>query len=267
MALFALSDADRIFVTQSILVPVYDLWNNIMFSVSAPAMFVIVMSTMLDAREIDEQGGDARRITGRYFGLMLLMGLFTLGLAALLGGGGFSTEPMTREKTAELIRGIFSVVPQNLMEPFRDFNTAQLMLMGIIFAYATMAVGRQAEGLASIIRQLNLLCANLAQWIAALMPVFTVFLIARLVLENNAGLLLGIAVIIPFALAVSLVVMLIHLLYVSRKTGTPTELLVRKLWPSFALTLRTGQVSQSYALAEKCCRSELGIQKIFTEIR
>ena len=59
--------------------------------------------------------------------------------------------------------------------------------------------------------------------------------------------------------------MLIHLLYVSRKTGTPTKLLVRKLWPSFALTLRTGQVSQSYALAEKCCRSELGIQKIFTE--
>jgi Na+/H+-dicarboxylate symporter len=265
VALFALSDTDRMFVTQSILVPVYDLWNNILFSVAAPAMFVIVMSTMLDAREIDEQGGDARRIIGRYFTSMLLMGVITLASAGLLDADAFVSEPMTRDKIAELIRALFSVIPENLMEPFRDFNTAQLILMGIIFAYATMAVGRQADGIASLIRQLNLLSTQLAQWIAQLMPLFTVFLIARLVLEDNAGLLLGILVIIPFALVVSLAVMLLYFLYVGRRMDVGPDVLIRKLWPSFALTLRTGQVSESYALAERCCHADLGIQKIFTQ--
>ena len=265
VALFALSDADRLFVTQSILVPVYDLWNNILFSVAAPGMFIIVMSTMLDTREIDEQGGDARRITGRYFASMLLMGVITLVSAAALNDEAFVSEAMTRDKVAEIIHAVFSVIPQNLMEPFRDFNTTQLILMGIIFAYAAMAVGTQADGVTSLIRQLNLLCAQLAEWIAGLMPVFTVFLIARLVLEDNAGLLLGILVIIPFAAVVSLAVMMLFLLYAGRRTDAPPEILIKKLWPSFALTLKTGQVSESYALAESCCCRELGIQKIFTQ--
>ena len=266
VALFTLGGADRIFVTESVLVPVYDLWNNIMYSVSAPAMFVIVMSTMLDTREIDEQGGDARRITGRYFASMLLMGVITIAAAGLMTGGrAFTSAPMTREKAAELIRALFSVVPENLMEPFKDFNTAQLILMGIIFAYATMAVGRQADGIASLIRQLNLVSAQIAQWIAQLMPVFTAFLIARLVLEDNAGLLTGILLIIPIAVLISLAVMMLYLFYVSSRTGTGIAVLVKKLWPSFVLTLKTGQVTETYALAERCCHTDLGIQKIFTK--
>lgn len=266
VALFALSNADRIFVTESVLVPVYDLWNNIMYSVSAPAMFVIVMSTMLDTREIDEQGGDARRITGRYFASMLLMGVITIAVAGLMTGGrAFSTAPMTREKAADIIKAVFSVIPENLMEPFKDFNTAQLILMGIVFAYAAMAVGRQADGIASIIRQLNLVSTQLAQWISQLMPVFTVFLIARLVLENNAGLLIGILLIIPAAILISLAVLMLYLIYTGNRTGTSAAVMIKKLWPSFWLTLKTGQVTESYALAERCCFTDLGIQKIFTK--
>lgn len=264
-ALFALDPADAAFVTADLLMPVYDLWNNILYSVAAPAMFIIVMSTMLDTREVSEQGGNTGRITGRYFALSLLVGLVTLGSAAVIRSDSFSYGAMTRETAAEIIRGLFSVIPQNLLDPFKDFNTAQLILMGMIFAYAVMAVGQQAAGLAALIRQLNMISTQLAEWIAELVPLFTAFLTAKLALERNAYQLLGLLKVIPFALAVSLVWMAVTILYVGSRMKVSPGILLRKTWPSFLLTFRTGQVSDSYALAEKCCIRDLGIQKIFTQ--
>ena len=265
IAMIALKPQDVAFVTNDLLIPVYDLWNRILYSVAAPAMLVIVMSTMLDTREVSEQGGNSGRIVGRYFIVSLIVGLVPVALVTQLNREVFSSEPFTRDTAAELIQKFFSIVPENLLDPFRDFNTAQLIMMGIVLAYAVMAVGQQASGLAGFIRQLNLISTKLAQWIATIMPVFTIFLTAQLVLENNAGLLVGLATVIPFALIVSIVVGAFILLYVCARMKVDAGLVLRKLWPSFWLTFRTGQVDESYALAESCCRKELGIQKILTQ--
>jgi Na+/H+-dicarboxylate symporter len=137
--------------------------------------------------------------------------------------------------------------------------------MGIIFAYATMAVGQQVSGIVSLIHQLNSISMQLAQWIAELMPVFTVFLTAQLVISRNAELLVSLLVVIPFSIIVSLLIMAAVLLVVARIAGVKTAVLVKKLWPTFILTLKTGLDSDSYALSEKCCIKSLGMQKIFTQ--
>ena len=265
VALQLLSPADAQFVTKDLLVPVYDLWNNILFCVSAPAMFVIVMSTMLDTREVSEQGGNSTRILRRFFRTMLILGLITIAAVAPLRAGSFSIGELNRYKVAEIIQDLFNIIPENLMEPFKNFDTAQLILMGVIFAYAVMAIGDKADGIASIIRQLNMISTQLAQWIAQIMPVFTVFLSARLVLERNGLLLIGLARVIPFALIMSLLCMAVFILYTCRRMNVDPAVLVRKLKPSFMETLKTGQVAETYAMAEQCCRKQLGIQKIFTQ--
>ena len=265
IAMLALSPADAAFVTNDLLVPIYDLWNRILYSVAAPAMLIIVMSTMLDTREVSEQGGSSARIVGRYFIVSLAVGLVPIALVAVLKDGAFSTELFTRDTVAELIQKFFSIVPENLLDPFRDFNTAQLIMIGIVLAYAVMAVGQQANGLASFIHQLNLISTQLAQWIADIMPVFTIFLTAQLVLQKNSGLLIGMLTVIPFAIIVSIAVGAFILLYVCGKMGVSAGVVLKKLWPSFLLTFRTGQVDESYALAEACCRKDLGIQKILTQ--
>jgi Na+/H+-dicarboxylate symporter len=42
-------------------------------------------------------------------------------------------------------------------------------------------------------------------------------------------------------------------------------MLLKKVWPPFIRTIWTGHVSDSYALAEKICIKDLGIQKIYTQ--
>ncbi len=265
VAMVALTEGDALFVTEGLLVPVYDLWNNILYSVSAPAMLIIVMSTMLDTREVSEQGGNAGVITGRYFIISLILGVITIVAAVLVSGHAFTYNGFSREILSDLIKGLFSVVPENMIDPIRDFNTAQLILMGIIFAYATMAVGQQVSGIVSLIHQLNSISMQLAQWIAELMPVFTVFLTAQLVISRNATLLVSLMVVIPFSIIVSLLVMAAILLMVGRRSGVKAGVLLKKLWPTFILTLRSGLDGDSYALSEKCCIKSLGIQKIFTQ--
>lgn len=265
VAMVALAEGDAQYVTEGLLMPVYDLWNNILYSVSAPAMLIIVMSTMLDTREVSEQGGNAGAITGRYFFISLVLGVVTIIAAVLLSRHRFSFNGFSRDTLSDLLRGLFSVVPENLLDPIRDFNTAQLILMGIIFAYATMAVGQQAAGLVSLIHQLNLVSMQLAQWIAVLMPVFTIFLTAQLMISHNAQLLTSLLIVIPFAIIVSLVIMAVVFLVICNRFGAKPGVLLKKLWPSFVLAVKNGLDADTYALSEKCCIKGLGIQKIFTQ--
>lgn len=265
VAVLVLSPADNTFVTNEILVPVYDLWNRILYSVSAPAMLIIVMSTLLNTREVSEQGGSASRIIGRYLAVTMLAGAVVFFAVAIWNNKVFLAESFTRSTAADLLKTLYRIVPENFIDPFVAFDTAQLILMGIVFAYAIMALGQQASGVVSIIQQLNLIAMQIARWIAGLMPVFTVFLTAQLVLEDNAALLMGLLVVLPAAVMLSVIIMMLTLLYVSRRMEVDPGVLLRKLWPSFIQTLRTGQLESSYALAEKCCRNDLGIQKIFTQ--
>ena len=185
--------------------------------------------------------------------------------AVLMSGHRFSFNGFSRDTLSDLLRGLFSVVPENMLDPIRDFNTAQLILMGIIFAYATMAVGQQASGIVSLIHELNLVSMQLAQWIAVLMPVFTVFLTAQLMISHNAQLLTSLLIVIPFAILVSLVIMAVVFLVISRRFGVKPGVLLKKLWPSFILAVKNGLDSDTYALSEKCCIKSLGMQKIFTQ--
>ena len=220
---------------------------------------------MLDTREVSEQGGNAGVITGRYFVISLAIGAFTVLSAVVITGRHMHFNIFSRYAAADLLKKLFSIIPENMLDPFKEFNTAQLILMGIIFAYAVMAVGQQAGGLVSLIHQLNLISTQLAQWIAQLMPLFTVFLSARLVLERNGHLLIGLARVIPFALIMSLFCMTTMILYTCRRMNVYPGTLLRKLKPSFIETLKTGQVAETYTLAEQCCCKQLGIQKIFTQ--
>lgn len=265
VALVTLSEVDAAFVNNGLLMPVYDLWNNMLNSVSAPAMLVIVMSTMLNTREVSEQGGSAGAITGRYFFISLVLGVITIVAAVLMSGHGFAYNGYSRDTLVEMIRGLFSIVPENILDPIKDFNTAQLIPMGIIFAYATMAVGQPAAGIATLIQQLNLVSMQLAQWIAVLMPVFTVFLTAQLVISHNAQLLTSLLVVIPFSFVVSVLVMIAVLMFVSKRFDAGPGVLLKKLWPAFILTLEAGLDSDSYALSEKICIKGFGIQKIYTQ--
>ena len=265
VAMVTLSEGDAQFVAEGLLTPVYDLWNNILNSISGPAMLIIVMSTMINTREVSEQGGRASFITGRYFAICLLLGAFTLDSAVLLSGNGFQYNGFSKEQLVVVIKGLFSVVPENFIDPIIEFNTVQLILMGVMFAYATMAVGQEAGGIISLIQQLNLISTQLAQWIANVMPVFTVFLTAELMVSHNAQLLTSLLTVIPFAIIVSLLVMTVVVLFISNRSGARVGVLLRKLWPSFILTLKNGLDGDSYALAERCCIKTLGIQKIFTQ--
>ncbi len=265
VALIALTEGDAQYVTEGLLMPVYDLWNNILYSVSAPAMLIIVMSTILDTREVSEQGGNAGIITGRYFSLSLVLGVITIISAVLVSGNHLAYNGFSRKILSELVRGLFSAIPANLLDPIRDFNTAQLILMGIIFAYAVMAVGQQANGIASLIHELNNVSTQLAQWIAGLMPVFTVFLTAQLIISRNAQLLTSLLVVIPFSIIISILIMALALLHAGGRFGVKPGVIFRKLWPSFILTLKNGLDADSYALSEKICIKNLGIQKIFTQ--
>ena len=264
-AMVTLSEADAQFVTEGLLVPVYDLWNNILNSVSAPAMLIIVMSTILNTREVSEQGGSASAITGRYFAICLLLGMITLVAAVRLSGNSFGYNGFTRENMSDIIQKLFNIVPENFIDPIIDFNSIQLILMGVMFAYATMSVGQEAGGIVSLIHQLDLISMQLAQWIANLMPVFTVFLTAQLMVSHNAQLLMPLFIVIPFAILVSILVMIVVLLFISNRSGARPDVLLRKLWPSFVVTLRNGLDGDSYDLAENCCIKNLGIQKIFTK--
>ena len=54
-------------LTTYVLSPTFTIWNNILNTISAPIIFFTVITTMLNTKRIDRQGGNSSNVVLRYF--------------------------------------------------------------------------------------------------------------------------------------------------------------------------------------------------------
>lgn len=255
------NSAINIFMT-----PVYDLWIRILNVMSGPVIFFMVITTMLDAGKISSRGGDSWHIVGRYFILSFIMVL-----AALLVAEAFF--PLVREADdiiiADTIRGfekLLEFVPGDFFTPFVNSNTPQLLLMAFVLGSALNTLGSQAGSLVRVIRQINMVGLQLAEWVSDLVPFFAAVLVGLEIWQKRTAILSGLWMCYLIALAVSALCIFVVMLVVSNREKASLRDLALKLWGPFALTVRSGSLDAAYGQTEKCCNHQLGISHEFTTL-
>ena len=251
-------------IITGVLQPFFDLWMNTLTLLSGRLIFILVLTTILNMGRIDAQGGDRKRILARFIITSVTVGVVSLLIMNLILPLAYQNEAIGASQVSGLLDVILGIVPKDMINPFIEVNTAQLVFMAICSGNAIAMLRGEGDILTRFVKQCYDVGLLLADWVGAAVPFFAVTLLMLAFWNKQTDLFLYMW--IPFLIFAVLAagIAAISLIHAGLRTQAPVSLLIRKLKPSFTVSLRTGSLNEAYTYIENGCIKSLGIERHFS---
>ena len=239
--------------------PLFTLILNLLRTISSPMIFLAICWGIFNIGDMTIMGKIGKKVIGRIAALSFLVSagatvcllwLFPLELSS--GGAalsGFST----------IYQIILDIVPSDIISPFLNGNTLQIIFLGAAVGIALLILGDRAAAVRTFIEQTNEVVQFLMEAIGDLIPLFIFFSLFALLGSDFGSELSGIlkAIVITYALCPLMCLVFIGILAARRRVSF--RLLVQKLLPTFLIGLTTASSSAAFATNLETCEKKLGI--------
>ncbi|MCR5035416.1 MAG: dicarboxylate/amino acid:cation symporter [Clostridia bacterium] len=260
------SDTQQAALTEVVLQPIYDLWIRILSVLSGPVIFFMVLTTVLNTGSIEEEGGSSAKVAIRYFVFSAVSGLIAIIVCGLFKGSDLVIGQTLGVDASKYLDHILHVVPEDILTPILDTNTPQILLFAFVLGNGLVIIGTRVAGLVSLVRQMNMVGLLMTDWVSRCVPYFAAGLICYEILWHETSLLKNLWLIMVLALVVSLICIAAAVIIVAQRKQVNARLLVSKVWPSFAMAVRSGGLDEGYGETEAACISDLGIEKHYVQV-
>lgn len=258
-------DSVRSELTGILLGPTYEMWLRLLNGLSGPVVFLTVTTTMINARGIAQKGGSSRLVILRYFVLSILDVAVAFVLMFPLRPLNHTETVVTSKIATSLYDEMLQVVPSNVVDPFITANTPQLLFMALVLGCVLLRFGDRVSQSRRLIREANMMGLQLAGWMGMLVPLFVGAFICMELWQGTTSVLVGLWQPMLLALAISVGIILAVVAFLAWQMRVSPVLLIRKLWPTFAIALKSGSLDASYGEALRCCSQYLGINRDYTK--
>lgn len=262
--LYLLPDGSREAVTQTLFSPLYGAWIRILNALSGPVIFFMVITAIINTKQITKQGGTKTFVIGRYFLFSLIAAAFTVlcALPLLESPGANASDP---QSAREAFSVFLQLLPKNLFDPFINSDTPQLLLIAVITGSAVIVLGDRVSRLKTVLQQINMIGLLLAKWISVLVPAFTCLFLAFEIWQQNTRLILQIWKPFLLSFGVTALILCASTLWLAFRLRLSPSAAFRKLTGPFLHALRTGADDSAFDETERSCVRSLGIDPDFTK--
>lgn len=251
-------------VAEFLVTPTYELWLRTLNAISGPIIFFTVITTMLNTKQIDFQGGNSSNVVLRYFGFsFLITGVTILSAYPLFfGEAPLHLSSLTTKRVFEFFS---QMIPENIITPFLDSNTPQLIIVAFVIGTALLALGSQVEQVKTILRQINMVGLKLAEWVSMLVPFFAGIFICLEIIRGQTEILRGIYKPLLYSVCISALFMASAVCYVALRMRVNPLTVGAKVQKPFFVALKTGSLDASFDHTRYSCTRLLGVDKGYTE--
>ena len=262
---YILGEPQQQFVNTYFLTPAYELWIRMLNAISGPIVFFTVITTMLNTKRIDKQGGNSSNVVMRYFGFSFIIAAsgvlisipFFLTKEAIEPGSGIGQK---------ILGYLREMVPSNIIEPFLTANTPQLLVTAFVLGAAVIVLASRVNEVKTILRQINMVGLKLAEWVSMLVPIFAGLFLCLEIIQGKISVLRGIYKPVILSVVAALSMMFLAVGYVSVKMRVKMPIIGRKIQAPFFTALKTGSLDASFEQTKYSCIRLLGVDKGYTNI-
>ena len=227
----------KLLITNTVLTPLQDAFIRVLNAVSAPVMFLSVLTTVCGVGSISVTGKFGKRMVARF---LLYSTLFTV-------------------VSLFLCQFFFSV-----LSPFIEGDFTQLIVVALVLGNAFLIAGTKVQTLVTLVEEANTAGLVIAEWIGDLSPGFVALLIVLGIQDSTIHMLIGIWKPALLITVLSLAALGLRMLHISLRYKVPLRTLADKMKDSFLLSLKTFSVETSYTANKTCCEKKLGISRQLT---
>ena len=251
------------FLIDEVASPVFSVVIGMMTGIMGPLIFVSMVLSITSLGSINKLTDLGGKIIRRFAGITLLV--MTVSIAVSLCFYHIFGTDTARFQSGTVISMLLDVFPRNLISPFLENNTPQLVVMGFAMGAALLMLGDRANLLNSCLNQVGDWLKNTSYLIYKLTPLIPFISVFKLTANGQGKVLLDgwefiVAVYVSFTICV-----IIKLAKVSLRCGIGIPVLWKKSWPLFSRAFVTGSETATMMLEYDVSKNAMGINPGFSE--
>lgn len=239
--------------------PLFDTYVGMLSGVAGPMVFLSVAWGVCGIGDMAALGRSGKALISRFMGANLLatamailicIPVIKLPMGAAAGSGDVLSSITTM---------LLGLLPTNMVKPFVEGNTLQIIVLSIAVGVAALALGDLTKGIRTAIFQLNVLVQFLMEQLCRLLPAFIVVMIVSQTWSGTIGALLSSW--LPILVVCVTCVLQLALLFVltSFRCHIPLQKLVRVCTPALVLSFTTASSSAAFGTMVSACKDDLGV--------
>lgn len=239
--------------------PLFTLILNLLRTISSPMIFLAICWSIFNIGDMTMMGRIGKKVIGRIAALSFLVSAGATVCLLWLFPLELSSDGAALSGFSTIYQIILDIVPSDIISPFLNGNTLQIIFLGAAVGIALLILGDRAAAVRTFIEQTNEVVQFLMEAIGDLIPLFVFFSLFALLGSDFGSELSGIlkAIVITYALCPLMCLVFIGILAARRRVSF--RLLVQKLLPTFLIGLTTASSSAAFATNLETCEKKLGI--------
>lgn len=254
----------KLLITSTVLTPLQDAFIRVLNAVSAPVMFLSVLTTVCGVGSISVTGKFGKRMVARFLLYSTLFTVVTLFLCQFFFSVPVGNAVLSQGEVSGVLDFFLDVFPGDILSPFIEGDFTQLIVVALVLGNAFLIAGTKVQTLVTLVEEANTAGLVIAEWIGDLSPGFVALLIILGIQDSTIHMLIGIWKPALLITVFSLAALGLRMLHISLRYKVPLRALADKMKDSFLLSLKTFSVETSYTANKTCCEKKLGISRQLT---
>lgn len=250
--------------------PVEQLFVSCLMLIAAPAIFFSVITSMIRFKGLSGIGSGGKIVVGTYLGTSVIAVLVGLSVFRLIDPGRLGMLSMTGNgvvsESFSLLRIIEGLIPGNIIAPFFNVNSLQVMVMGVVIGLAINLCGNRVVYVKKFFEEMDTVCSSISSMIMSLVP-FVVFCTSMSVILGARTEVFAAALELVLVLLVSvLLVALTQILLLVVTTRLNPVTFLRKYFPVMKKTFLKGSGVAAIPVTIRACRRQFGISRRISSV-
>lgn len=244
-----------------VITPLFSALMGILQTLAGPMIFLSVCCGIVNIGDVQTLGRIGKTVLFRFLAAVYLLTgitavcvvwLFRPDNGAAAGGAGAA---------AQIYDMLLGIIPGNLLSPFLEGNTLQIIFMAVCMGAALLVLGAKAGAVRTLCDHANALIQFLMELVSRYIAVFVFVSLLSLMLSQSLSGLGDVAKGLALGIAACLIWPLLYALAASIRTKTSFPLLLRKLLPTYLIALSTASSSAALSTNLETCEKRLGISE------
>ncbi len=156
---------------------------------------------------------------------------------------------------------LLDIIPPNIIAPFSDGNTLQIIFTAVIFGIAMLFLGKRVQTVADMVDQINCIVQFMMDLISRMIPSFVFLIVVRLILNDTFSMMSSIWVLVLEFIAAALTICTLMTVFTAIHCKVSPLMLIKKSMATFMIAITTASSAACFASNVDTCERKLGIDR------
>ena len=241
--------------------PLFNALLGVLQTLASPMIFLSVCWGIVNIGDMRMLGRIGKTVLLRFLGAVFLVTAVTAVCLVWAFRPQSGTASMGDNAAAQIYSMILGIIPGNIVTPFLEGNSLQIIFMAVCTGLVLLVLGEKASALRALLDQVNTAIQFMMEKVSRHISVFIFVSLLSLMLSDAMSNLGGVLKGLLLGMAACVVWPALYALWACMRLKAPVSTVLRKLLPAYLIALSTASSSAALSTNLETCERRLGISE------